>query len=121
MVRRLKDCISQRNCPNFWIPKINLFEKLKEDDFWLLENMIILVEKNPKKYITDTWLEYSRFFRNNCCYYCGNGYYMNNGKGCGNCCQLDICYCYCCKCSSDRCWPCGSSKYQYDPLALDVY
>lgn len=122
MLKELELNLQKEKCPNFWITDINLFEGLTSNDLISKRALVAAIIRNPKKYVADEWLEYSRCVRKQCCY-CGNIMYMYamqlaetvTGKWCEGC--------ICCrvKCSYDDNSCCSSYRYQYDPLSLDVY
>ena len=70
--------IRQLNCPNFWIPTINLFEDLREmaeseeDGFMKIERLVKIVREiqgSRQKAVIDQWVECSRCLMENCCFY----------------------------------------------------
>lgn len=79
--------IRELNCPNFWIPTINLFEDLREmaiseeDGIMKLERLVKIVRKIQKSgqaAVIDQWVECSRFLMENCCFYDCCSYYGND-------------------------------------------
>ena len=108
-------------CQNYWIPGINLIENLTTLELVSKYNLLRVIIKNPKSFVADEWLEYSRCIRKQCCY-CGHILYSyvahiveTTNDGCGEC--------ICCriKCNYDENSCCSSNQYNYDPLSLDVY
>ena len=122
MLHELELNLRKERCENYWIKQINLFDNLTSNQLVSKRAFLQSIIKNPKKYVADEWLEYSRCVRKQCCY-CGNIVYMYalqmveavTGGGCKGC--------ICCriKCSYDDYSCCSSPRYQYDPLSLDVY
>ena len=122
MLHELELDLQQEKCQNYWIPQINLFENLTKNELVSKRALVASIVRNPKKYVADEWLEYSRCVRKQCCY-CGNIMYMyvmqaaeavTGGGGCEGC--------ICCrvKCDYDDNSCCSSHRYQYDPISLDV-
>ena len=120
MLHTLKENLQVEFCPNYWIKEINLFD-LTVLQFVSKRAMLASILKNPKNYVTDEWLEYTRYVRRNCCY-CGDIKQViystivdpENEEDCSSC--------VCCRISCDEendefC----STKYMMDPLSLDVY
>lgn len=126
MLNQLILHLIQKNCPNYWIPSINLFEKLSVADYEQLLKTATKIKKKPQKYVADNWLEYTRWLRRNCCYW-GKGYkpfLPQEDDPDKNCCHCDFYFCCCCPFKSDCkcCFGCCSSKeFKKDPLAVDVY
>ena len=69
-MKELNDCLEKRNCPNYWIPGINLLANLSEYDFVRKQRTVLKILTHPKFYVADKWLEHIRCLRQNCCY-CG--------------------------------------------------
>jgi len=50
---RLLDAVTDRYCPHFWIPQINLFENLTEPDAKKLTKVLRKILKSPASFIED--------------------------------------------------------------------
>ena len=121
MMTELEENLEKGVCQNYWIPDINLFGELHSSQLVSKRAHFSVILKNPKKYVADEWLEYSRCIRKQCCY-CGELLYLVSqvaeevaGEGCS--------CCVCCRinCNYDDSSCCSSNQYKYDPLTLDVY
>jgi len=121
MLSELEESLRSEFCPNYWIKDINLFD-LTSGQFVSKRAMLSCILKNPKIYITDDWLEYTRYVRRNCCCYCGEikqvFYQMivdpqnEEDGGCCVCCRID-----CSEYGNEF----SNTQYMVDPLSLDVY
>ncbi|XP_066924215.1 uncharacterized protein [Clytia hemisphaerica] len=123
MLSALAGHLETESCPNYWIPEIDLFEELTEKNLRSKRALFSMILKDPKKYVADEWLEYSRYIRQKCCY-CGNIQYAivafydiiapEEDTGCCVCCRVKYSYKDGGCCSSH-------DNYGKDPLSLDVY
>ena len=124
MLTDLNDALVSGSCPNYWITEINLLDTLTTDELVTKRNIMKRILENPKRYVADEWLEYSRYVRHKC-WYCGNLSFPSDpvegcslsccskrGAGDNVCCRVPCTY-------DEEGWK--SSKYSVDPLTLDVY
>ena len=123
MLQELQRRLRERNCPNYWIPQINLFCDFTDQDYYLKEMIVDFVKTKPIGFVADGYLEYVRCITLNCCY-CGKKGYIEEVEAQYFVNNQDLrepwCICRVCKCSNTNssclCGPCG-----YDRVSLDVY
>lgn len=122
MLSKLQESLKTGFCANYWIPTINLFDKLRESDLISKRALMAQVSDNPQRFVADAWLEYVRYVRLNCCY-CGSGYdatkyevveVLQEESDTSACWNIKSKY------DGSEC-PCSSFNYKNDPLSLDVY
>jgi len=68
MFDQLKKELSDENCPNYWLPNINLFEQKYSTK--VTQGIINLIDRIVgETYAIDGWLECSRCLMLNCCFF----------------------------------------------------
>ena len=70
LLANLRKCFSERVCPMYWNPHLNLLQGMEDDDFIFISHRLEFIRGNMVEAIADDWLELERCIRLNCCKCC---------------------------------------------------
>ena len=66
----LRQKVTTKKCPHYWIETLNLFADMKDEDFAFMIAKLDEIEAQPVKYIASEWLEWNRYMQKGCCASC---------------------------------------------------